>query len=822
MARSGSNCKLLIQVAMLFLLTSPAMTYDLPTVFDLRDYDGSNYVTSVKSQTGGTCWTFGAMSAMESNLLMTGIWADAGEIGEPNLAEYHLDWWNGFNQFNNDDTDPTSGGGLDVHQGGDYLVTAAYLSRGEGAVRDEDGQSYSDPPERYLDSYSYYWPRKIEFFTIGDNLENIDALKTRLMESGVIGTCLCYNSAFISDFIHYQPPAYPQDPNHAVSIVGWNDTLETQAPLPGAWLCKNSWGAGWGLDGYFYISYYDRHCARNPQMGAVSLTDVESIICDRIYYHDYHGWRETLKDCTEAFNTFVAAGPEMLNEVSFYTAGDSVDYTVKVYGSFQDGQLDDLLGEISGAAEMRGFHTVELDNGVYLETGQEFHIYLELEEGGHPYDCTSDVPVLLGASYRTIVESSASPGESRYRSGGSWVDLTGVDETANFCIKGIAFDRGLDVDRRGILAFEGSVGGPFSPSDIPVSITCREASPIPYQISFQPMVSWLDVSGTASGIIGPGMSTTVTLTPNLNASLLADGVYSTVMTVTDLSDTTSSIGLQIVLMIGEGYPQYNWDLDADPGWSTEGDWEYGVPLGQGGEYGNPDPTSGRTGTNVYAFNLEGDYWNEMPEYHLTSNAIDCSSLYQVNMSFWRYLGVQQRGFDNASVSVSCDSLIWTSIWVNSSITPVTDSVWVLEEYDISNIADGQPEVFIRWSIGPTNMGWTYCGWNLDDITISGLPVLGAGGIVPPALQLMHPRPNPFTSEVTLTYALPVAGEIEMSVYDLLGRRVAGLQDGYSIQGEHSLTWDGYSEEGIRLPSGVYIVLVRTQFDTVTERMMLLN
>ncbi len=809
-------------VAAAIVFSAPQALAQLPSSFDLRDVDGRNLVTSVKHQTGGTCWTHGTMAAMEGNLLMTGAWDDNGEAGEPNLAEYHLDWWNGFNHYNNDDLDPPTGYGLEVHEGGDYRVAAAYLSRGDGAVRDVDGQSYSSPPPRSGPGWHHYYPRHIEWHVAGPGLTGMDAIKEALMTNGVLGTCLDYESRFIVDNVHYQPPTDSTPPNHAVAIVGWDDSKITQAPHPGAWLIKNSWGGDWGENGFFWISYYDKWCCREPFMGAVSFIDVEPMRYDHVYYHDYHGWRDTMTDANEAFNAFTSQSGEFVNAVSFFTAADSVGYTVAVYSGFEDGELVDQLTAQSGSFEFRGFHTVDLDEPVIVTEGDDFYVYLSLSRGGQPYDATSDVQVLLGADYRTIVESTAGPGESYYRDGDEWIDLTSYDPTANFCIKALTNDAGLRVSPEDEASSEGPVGGPFAPEGSYFEFG-YDGGATEYEVSVDEPCDWLELAGDTGGTLPEGETGHVFVNVSPAAELLDEGAYQATVRFTDLSHHLGDTARRFKLFVGDRSLRYEWSMDEDPGWTGEGLWAWGQPLGGGGENGCADPTGGHTGNNVYGYDLSGDYANWLPETNLTTGPIDCTGLAGVRLSFWRWLGVEESTYDHAYVRVSADGESWVDVWQNSST--VSDGAWTHVEYDISDVADNEDTVYVRWTMGETDGGWAYCGWNIDDVELWALDYSASGADTSQtvdAIRLEPVRPNPFNPATTISYELPVAGRVRLAVYDASGRLVAVLEDGPRDAGSHSLTWEGTDDNGTDVSSGIYFLRLETAAGDATRKMALVR
>ncbi|MEW5923518.1 MAG: lectin like domain-containing protein, partial [Candidatus Zixiibacteriota bacterium] len=533
-----------------------------------------------------------------------------------------------------------------------------------------------------------------------------------------IATAYSAYDEYMINYVHYQPPDDPVELTHAVAIVGWNDNLSTHAPYPGAWLCKNSWGSSWGYSGYFYISYYDKYCGQEYQLGAVSFHNVEPMKYDIVHFHDYHGWRNNLALMSyEAFNAFTSNHNERLEAVSICIPEDNTNYTIRIYDTFSGGQLSGLLSEVSGNYEFRGFHTVDLPTPITLGIGNDFYIYLYISYPSLPYDCSTDVPTLLGSSQKVWVPSAAEPGQSYYKLSGVWNDLYNYDSTANFCIKGLAVNVGLNVKPSDDLESEGPSGGPFEPTGRTYQFLHKYDDPINYEVTLESSIDWLTLSGDIGGSLPPNTLAEVTVTINSNAESLCEGIHHGRVYFTNLDDPSENTSRDVTLTIGTPSVRYEWLLDTDPGWTCQGDWAFGVPTGGGGYLGwGVDPTSGHTGDNVYGYNLDGNYPPELPPTHLIMPPLDCTKLFRISLDFWRWLCID--GWGIGYISVSTNGSTWYNVY--SQTSSLLDNSWNETSVNISPYADFQPTLYIRFTMEAHGATHTFGGWNIDDIQIKAI------------------------------------------------------------------------------------------------------
>jgi hypothetical protein len=83
-------------------------------------------------------------------------------------------------------------------------------------------------------------------------------------------------------------------------------------------------------------------------------------------------------------------------------------------------------------------------------------------------------------------------------------------------------------------------------------------------------------------------------------------------------------------------------------------------------------------------------------------------------------------------------------------------------------------------------------------------------------------PNPFNAQTTIHFSLTAPGEVTLSIFDLLGRRIRLLQSGSLNAGMHGIIWDGANESGNVVASGIYFYRLESPEGARTMRMLLLK
>ena len=93
---------------------------------------------------------------------------------------------------------------------------------------------------------------------------------------------------------------------------------------------------------------------------------------------------------------------------------------------------------------------------------------------------------------------------------------------------------------------------------------------------------------------------------------------------------------------------------------------------------------------------------------------------------------------------------------------------------------------------------------------------------PQQFSLDQNYPNPFNPSTTIPYTLKMAGHVNISVYNITGRKVRTLVNGYQTAGHHTVTWNGRDKDDRNVSAGVYIYRIQTGGHTTAKKMLLID
>lgn len=368
-------------------------TLGLESSFSLIQYIPENIIVKNQMNTNA-CWAFPALSSLGTNLALRNYYSNL-PTKVYDFSARHMEYATSRTFANNVINPNTTK--REVGSGGNQFISIPYLTNGTGAIAEsqmqfENNENKIDISEIQNKTVITQVYDTIEFEN-GNLSTNINAFKNHIKNYGSVSVAMhmnvnCYND---STGAIYCNDSETHKSDHAISIIGWDDTYSktnfNSSCMPtsnGAWIAINSYGTQFGNNGFVYISYEDVNIYTQAY-GILKSSDKVSY--ENIYQYDYTGFNSSIGiegNVIYMANVFnkKTAGDEYITQVSLYTTESCVckayinpNGTSKAKNDLQQVTLKD--GDSKTITNV-GFHTLEFLNPIKINANN-FAIVIEIE-----------------------------------------------------------------------------------------------------------------------------------------------------------------------------------------------------------------------------------------------------------------------------------------------------------------------------------------------------------------------------------------------------------------------------------------------------------